>query len=180
MKMTFTNPVTADTALIRDEQATDYDAVRALNASAFDTAAEARLVDALREQAAPLVSLVAEQDGAIIGHILFTPVALSGRDDLEIMALAPMAVAPSRQRQGIGSALVSAGLDRCRALGAGAAVVLGHPAFYPRFGFVPSVRFGIVCEYDVPQDAFMVVELEPGFLQNASGTIRYHAAFRNL
>ena len=165
---------------IRDETANDRDAVRALNISAFETDTEARLVDALRGQAAPLVSLVAEQDGAIVGHILFTPVTLSGHEGLRIMGLAPMAVAPACQRQGNGSALVRAGLDRCRALGAGAAVVLGHPGFYPRFGFVPSVRFGIDCRYDVPEDAFMVVELEPGFLHGASGTIRYHAAFSTL
>ena len=166
--------------LIRDEMESDRDAVRVLNEAAFENDAEARLVDALREQAAPLVSLVAEQDGAIVGHILFTPVTLSGHEALTIMGLAPMAVAPARQRQNIGSALVRAGLDRCRALGAGAVVVLGHPAFYPRFGFAPSSRFGIGCEYDVPEDAFMVVELEPGFLRGAPGTIRYHAVFRNL
>lgn len=166
--------------LIRDETPSDYDAVRALNEAAFGTDTEARLVDALREQASPLVSLIAEQDGAIVGHILFSPVTLSGHDDLKIMGLAPMAVTPARQRQGIGSSLVGAGLERCRTLGAGAVVVLGHPAFYPRFGFVPSTRFGIDCEYGVPEDAFMVVELEPEFLRGASGTIRYHAAFRNL
>ena len=166
--------------LIRDETESDREAVRALNESAFHTAAEARLVDALREQAAPLVSLVAEQHGAIVGHILFTPVTLSGHEGLEIMGLAPMAVAPALQRQGIGSALVRAGLDRCRALGAGATVVLGHPAFCPRFGFVPSTQLGIDCEYDVPEDAFMVVELEPGFLRGVSGTIRYYAVFGSL
>jgi putative acetyltransferase len=165
---------------IRDETESDRDAVRALNESAFETTAEARLVDALREQAAPLVSLVAEQDGAIVGHILFTPVTLFGHEDRKIMGLAPMAVAPARQRLGIGSALVRAGLERCRALGAGAAVVLGHPAFYPRFGFVPSIQFGIDCEYDVPEDVFMVTELEPSFLRGASGRIRYHRAFKSL
>lgn len=105
---------------------------------------------------------------------------LSGHDDLKIMGLAPMAVAPSQQRRGIGSALVRAGLERCRALGAGAVVVLGHPAFYPRFGFVPSTHFNIACEYDMPEEAFMVMELERGFLRGASGTIRYHEAFMNL
>jgi putative acetyltransferase len=166
--------------LIRDESPGDHAAVRALNESAFETDAEARLVDALREQASPLVSLVAEEDGAVLGHILFSPVTLSSHEELRIMGLAPMAVAPSRQQQGIGSALVRAGLDRCRALGAGAVVVLGHPAFYPRFGFVPCARFSMGCEYDVPEEAFMVAELKRDFLRRASGTIRYHAAFNNL
>lgn len=166
--------------MIRDETASDHDAVCALHESAFGTAAEARLVDALREQASPLVSLVAEQDGSIIGHILFSPVTPSGHEDLKIMGLAPMAVAPSRQRPGIGSSLVRAGLDRCRALGAGAVVVLGHPAFYQRLGFTSSTQFDIGCEYDVPEEAFMTMELEPGFLRGASGTIRYHKAFEDL
>ena len=166
--------------LIRDESPGDHAAVRALNDSAFETDAEARLVGALREQASPLVSLVAEEDGAILGHVLFSPVTLSGHPNLRIMGLAPMAVVPSRQQQGIGSSLVRAGLDRCRAIGAGAVVVLGHPAFYPRFGFVPSAEFGIGCEYDVPEEAFLAMELEPGFLRGASGTIRYHAAFNDL
>lgn len=91
-----------------------------------------------------------------------------------------MAVAPSKQRQGIGSALVRAGLDRCRALGAGAVVVLGHPGFYPRFGFAPSTHFDITSEYDVPEEAFMVVELERGFIRGASGTIRYHESFKHI
>src|SRR5690606_1642636 len=166
--------------VIRDETGRDQDTVRALNEAAFDSGAEARLVDMLREQAKPLVSLVAEQDSFVVGHILFSPVTLSGHDDLKIMGLAPMAVAPPHQRRGIGTSLVHAGLDRCRELGAGAVVVLGHPEFYPRFGFVPSTRFDIRSEYDVPEDVFMVTELKPGFFRGVSGTIRYHAAFKEL
>ena len=166
--------------VIRDETRRDHEAVRELNEAAFESDAEARLVDALREQATPVVSLVAEEDSAIVGHILFSPVTLTDHESLGIMGLAPMAVAPSRQRQGIGSSLVRAGLDRCRDLGAGAVVVLGHPEFYPRFGFVPSTRFDIGCEYDVPEDVFMVTELKPGFLRGTSGTIRYHPAFGEL
>ncbi len=166
--------------LIRAEEQSDRADVHALNVSAFATPAEADLVDALRAEAKPVVSLVAEQDGAVVGHILFSPVTLSGGAGLKIMGLAPMAVAPSRQRRGIGCALVRAGLERCRALGVGAVVVLGHPGYYPRFGFSPSSRFGIDSEYDVPAEAFMVCELEPGFLREAAGTIRYHAAFADV
>lgn len=93
------------------------------------------------------------------------------------MGLAPMAVAPEHQRKGIGSALVRAGLDECKQLGFGAVVVLGHADYYPRFGFLSSARFGIGCEYEVPEEVFMVVELQAGFLDGASGKVKYHAAF---
>jgi putative acetyltransferase len=163
--------------LIRAEGEKDWAAVHAVNASAFETPAEARLVDALREQAQPVVSLVAEVRGEIVGHIMFSPVSLAGHPELKVMGLGPMAVAPDHQRKGIGSALVRAGLEQCRQLGFGAVVVVGHPEYYPRFGFLPSVRFGIGCEYEVPQEAFMVMELQAGFLLGASGKIKYHAAF---
>lgn len=166
--------------LIRDEEQKDWAAVHAVNASAFETPAEADLVDALREQAHPVVSLVALEGGTIVGHIMFSPVSLSGHPGLKIMGLAPMAVVPEQQRKGIGSVLVRAGLERCKHLGFGAVVVLGHSEYYPRFGFSPSARFGIKCEYEVPEDVFMVFELLPGYLRGASGTIKYHAAFSNL
>lgn len=154
--------------------------MHAVNASALETPAEAGLVNALREQAHPVISLVAVEGGTIVGHIMFSPVSLSGHPGLKIMGLAPMAVAPEYQRKGIGSALVHTGLDRCKQLGFGAVVVLGHPEYYPRFGFSPSTRFGIKCEYEVPEEVFMVFELLPGYLRGASGTIKYHAAFSNL
>ena len=166
--------------LIRAEEQRDWAAVHAVNVSAFETPSEANLVDALREQAQPLVSLIAEDNGAVVGHIMFSPVSLSGNTVLKIMALAPMAVAPEHQRKGIGSALVRAGLEQCQRLGFGAVVVLGHPDYYPRFGFSSSARFGISCEYEVREEVFMVVELQAGFLRGAAGKIQYHAAFRNV
>ena len=166
--------------LIRDEEQKDRVAVHAVNASAFETPAEADLVDALRGQAHPVVSLVAVEGGTIVGHIMFSPVSLSGHPGLKIMGLAPMAVASEYQRKGIGSALVRAGLERCKLLGFGAVVILGHAGYYPRFGFSPPTRFGIKCEYEVPEEVFMVFELLPGYLRDASGTIEYHAAFSSL
>ena len=165
---------------IRPEQDQDWDTVGALYASVFETPAEANLVSALRLQAEPAISLVAEHSGSVVGHILFSPVALAGHTGLNIMGLAPMAVASSHQRHGIGSALVRTGLKYCKAQNVGAVVVLGHPQYYPRFGFAPASRFGIRCEYAAPDEAFMLIELQPEFLQGATGTIQYHAAFKNV
>ena len=131
----------------------------------------------VREQCRPIVSLVAEEDGTIVGHILFSPIMLSGHADAMIMGLGPLAVSPAYQRQGIGSALALAGLDRCRELGAGAVIVLGHASYYPRFGFKTSTCFGIRSAFDVPEEAFMVVELQPGYLDNRSGVAHYHPVF---
>ena len=128
---------------IREERPEDAGTVRAVNLAAFETSVEANLVDALRDQARPIVSLVAEDGGAIVGHILFSPVTLVHGPNLPMMGLAPMAVVPERQRTGIGSRLVRAGLEHCRREGVAAVVVVGHASYYPRFGFVPGYRFGL-------------------------------------
>lgn len=165
---------------IRPESQSDIDAVFAVNTSAFETPAEASLVDALREQANPVISLVAEDNGEIIGHIMFSPVSLTNHPETKILGLAPMAVVPDWQNKGVGSELVRAGLRECQQMGFDAVVVLGHPTYYPRFGFVPAVKFGITSEYDVPDDVFMVLELEPDGLSKSDGTIKYHDAFSQL
>ena len=166
--------------LIRAEKECDRDAVRAVNLSAFESPAEADLVDALRQEAHPIVSLVAVEDAEIAGHVMFSPAIVAGRPDLQVMGLGPMAVVPGYQRKGIGSALVRAGVDQCRRLGFDAVIVLGHPHFYPRFGFVPAVRFGIHSGYEVPDEAFMVLELHPDALSGISGKVRYHSAFGDV
>jgi putative acetyltransferase len=169
-----------ETVRIRDERPGDVDAVRAVNRAAFETSEEADLVDALRRAASPLISLVAEAGDAVVGHIMFSPVTLAGADALTLMGLAPMAVLPARQREGIGSRLVSAGLERCREANVAAVVVLGHAEYYPRFGFIPASRLSLRSEYDVPDDVFMVCELQAGRLHGRAGTIRYHEAFGSL
>jgi putative acetyltransferase len=166
--------------LIREERQLDAARVRAVNLAAFETSAEADLVDALRRHVTPLISLVAEDGEDIVGHILFSPVTLASEPEVTLMGLAPMAVMPSRQRQEIGSRLVREGLERCRHIDAAAVVVLGYPEFYPRFGFVPAARLFLRCEYDAPEDAFMVCELREGALKGLSGTIRYDPAFGDL
>lgn len=164
--------------IVRAEEPQDRPSVRAVHASAFETMADADLVDALRERASPIVSLVADVAGEVAGRIMFSPVSLDRHPELRVMGLGPMAVAPAHQRKGIGSALVRAGLERCGQLGCGAVVVLGHPSYYPRFGFRPAARFGIGSEYEAPE-AFMLVELRPGCLAGVTGTVRYHAAFKD-
>lgn len=171
--------------LIRTEKKSDRAVVYQINAAAFETRAEAELVEALRACVQPLISLVAEVDSAVVGHILFSPVCVSADSRLRLMGLAPMAAAPAYQRQGIGSALVRAGLERCKAMACSAVVVLGHPTYYPRFGFLPASRFGLCCEYNVPDEVFMAMELEPGVFKQCiqsgqRGVVRYHAAFRNV
>lgn len=165
---------------IRYESDGDKDGIRKVNQAAFETAAEASLVDLLREKSRDIISLVAEKDGKIIGHILFSPVKLAAHPDLMLAGLAPMSVLPEWQNQGIGSDLVRKGLEECRQHHYGAVVVLGHPHYYPRFGFLPSTRFGIKSEYDVPEEVFMILELEPGYLENAEGIIKYHEVFSEI
>lgn len=163
---------------IRPERAEDVAAVRRVNEAAFDQPGEADLVDRLRERVPSYLALVAVLDGEVVGHIAFTPVTLDpARPRLDVRGLAPMAVLPRYQRAGIGTALVHAGLDACRRDGADGVVVLGHPDYYPRFGFGPAVVFGLASEYEVPPEAFMVQALKPGALDGVEGIVRYHAVF---
>ena len=166
--------------LIRAEQENDRDAVYAVNASAFETPSEANLVGALLEQAQPVVSLVAEDNGEVVGHIMFSPVSLSGYPGLKVMGLAPMAVAPEHQRKGIGSALVRAGLEQCEQLGFAAVVVLGRPKLDYRQVAAELEAIRIDSEYEVPEEVFMAMELQPGALSGKTGRVKYHAAFSNV
>ena len=165
---------------IRPEAEADRGAVRAVNEAAFDTPAEADLVETLHGKGVPLVSLVAELDGKVVGHILFSPVSLEEHAHLNVMGLGPMAVIPAYQRKGVGSALVRQGLTRCKELGCCAVVVVGYPEYYPRFGFAPAGRYALRCEYDVTEDVFMVAELEAGALNGASGLVLYDEAFAGV
>jgi putative acetyltransferase len=167
-------------ATIRSEEARDRDAVRLVNERAFGGREEADIVEALHRANAVVVALVAEVGAAIVGHILFSPVTVEHSNKPPLVGLAPMAVAPGNQKQGIGSVLVREGLARCRAAGVEGVVVVGHAGYYPRYGFVPAQQFGLRCEYDVPADVFMALELTHGALHGVSGLVRYHAAFASV
>ena len=163
---------------IRPERRQDIARIRAVNERAFGQPDEAALVDEVRARGERCISLVAVDGGRLVGHVLFTPVTIHGPGcEHQAVGLAPMAVDPDCQRRGIGSRLVAQGLDRCRESGYRIAVVLGHPTYYPRFGFVPARRHGIRFELDVPDDAFMVLELKPGALAGCTGVARYVQEF---
>jgi len=161
---------------IREETLEDHPAIREVNELAFATPEEAALVDRLRSDGLVLASLVACDGGEVVGHILFSelPIGTAGRR-LRGAALAPMAVRPDLQRQGIGSALVRQGLEACRARTVEAVVVLGHPAYYPRFGFSAETARHLDAPFSGP--AFMALELKPGVLDGVSGAVTYPPAF---
>jgi putative acetyltransferase len=162
--------------LIREEVPADHDAVRDLNAQAFNDITAAELVDDLRSSGSVVVSLVAVENGEIVGHILFSDLPVEARlGVLHAVSLAPMAVLPSRQNQGIGSALVLRGLDLCRERGKAIVVVLGQPGYFPRFGF--SVEMAKQLHGPYSGRAWMALELVPGALYGIRGMVRYPDAF---
>jgi putative acetyltransferase len=164
---------------VRKEQPDDIGAVRAINDAAFGQSAEAQIVDALRAKCPEALSLVAVDEEQIVGHIFFSPVSVSCDGVLTGgMGLAPMAVAPDRQRQGIGSRLVRAGIRALRERGCRFIIVVGHPDYYPRFGFVPASRFGLTCQWDgVPDEAFLVLVLDDSVIPQLTGTAAYRDEF---
>ena len=163
---------------VRPERAEDVEGIRRVVRAAFARDQEAALVDALRRGAGRFVSLVATDDGRVVGHILFTEVEIGNAGGGLALGLAPMAVLPDVQRGGIGSKLVEAGLDACRAEGAELVVVLGHPEYYPRFGFVPADELGLSYPDPVPREVFMAQRLVPA--SSHSGTVRYRAEFEDV
>jgi putative acetyltransferase len=163
---------------VRPEIPEDIDSIRHVNEQAFGQKEEAEIVDKLRNRAALTVSLVAVQENEIVGHIAFSLAAIESEPlSFEAAVLAPMAVLPAYQKQGIGGQLILAGLEECRILGCKVVVVLGHPTYYTRFGFVPAKPKGITCEFEVPEEAFMVLELREEALTGRSGMVKFQSEF---
>jgi putative acetyltransferase len=161
---------------LRHETHGDRDAIARVIRDAFDGEDEVSLVDALREAGHLLLSVVAEDDGEIVGHIAYSPMTVdSETDTYTAICLAPVAVAPSHQKQGVGSAMINASLDELRATVDSAVFLLGHPTYYPRFGFRPAREFDV--HYQDDRDAFMALELRPGALDHVSGTAHFAPEF---
>lgn len=165
---------------VRPESESDWLVVGDILRLAFDRPDEARLVQALRG-IEPCISLVAEDLGAVVGHIFFSPVEVrADAGAWQAMGLGPVAVSPTWRHAGIGAALVTAGLEACRDAGHAVVFVLGAPQYYKRFGFRPAADAGIRWEHTVPREAFMVVELAPGALAGRKGVVHYRPEFSEV
>ncbi|HUI26526.1 MAG TPA: N-acetyltransferase [Candidatus Kryptonia bacterium] len=170
----------ADTLAIRAERPQDRAAISEVNVRAFGRADEARLVDELRGSRAfiPDLSLVAECDGRVVGHVLFSRIVIqTGGGDVPALALAPVAVEPELHKQGIGAALIGCGLERARELGHRIVIVLGHATYYPRFGFAPASRRGITAPFPVRDESFMYCDLVTDASVGVRGTVQYPPPF---
>jgi len=165
---------------IRCETPDDYADIRRVNTLAFERDNEATLVDRPRA-VQPHISLVAVEDGQVIGHIFFSPMSVeSGDGAFTALGLAPMAVLPESQNQGTGLQLVKRGLEECRVLNYNVVFVLGRPHYYPRFGFSPAKAKGVSCEYPVPDEVFMIVELQFDALCGRTGVVKYRPEFAEV
>ncbi len=162
---------------IRAERQGDYEGVRLLHEAAFGQAEEAALVDALRAAGdhVPELCLVAvDGEGSVVGQVFFSEARVAS--GAAVLALAPMGVLPDRQRQGVGSALVRESLRRAAETAYPLVVVLGHPEYYPRFGFEPGDAYGVTCPYEVPARAWMIHRL-PAYRPDARGLVIYPEPF---
>jgi putative acetyltransferase len=169
----------APTTSIRPERPEDAPAVRRVNQLAFGGDVEARLVERLHAADAVILSLVAESDGELVGHLLCSPVEIDTPtgETLAAVGLGPMGVLPERQGRGIGSRLVREGLARLEREGHGAVVLVGHPGYYPRFGFQRASRFQLRCAFEIPDEAFMALELRREALAGSGGVVHYRPEF---
>lgn len=163
---------------IREERPDDVAAIRDLNRRAFGQDQEGNIVDALRSNGAALLSLVATLDGRLVGHIMYSPLSVGGA--VTGAALGPMAVLPEHQRQGVGGRLVEAGNRKLTDTGCPFIIVVGHATYYPRFGFRPASAHGITCEWEVPDDVFMLLILDQGKMVGVSGLAKYRHEFSSV
>jgi len=166
--------------VIRHEGPLDLPAIRGVNLLAFGGVGEANLVDALRDAGDARLSVVAEVEDQIVGHVMFSRLKIHQPtgDVFEALALAPMAVVPALQRQGVGTTLITSALQDCAAAGHRAVIVLGHAKYYPRFGFSTQLTAKLESPYAGPH--FMALELVPGALADVTGRVEYPPAFSEV
>jgi putative acetyltransferase len=161
-------------SLIRREQPQDVSEIRQINIRAFGQKKEALVVDNLRKNCNSILSLVALTDGKVVGHILFSPAVIEGKHGILVgTGLAPLAVLPEYQRKGIGTQLMQTGISRIKEGGCPYIIVIGHPEYYARFGFEQAGRFGISSEWNVPDEAFMILRLDRKAMNGITGVARY-------
>ncbi len=168
---------------IRPERPEDIVSIDGINRLAFGGEEEAKLIKAIRgsNYFLPELSLVAAETDRIVGHILFSPITVeSSGKSVNALALAPMAVVPEYQNKGVGTALVKHGLAACKKLGYTIVIVVGHPEYYSRFGFTPATEYDLEAPFEVPDDAFLALELLPGALKNVRGMVKYSPAFDSV
>lgn len=162
---------------IRQEAERDIPAIRSVNRRAFGGEDEAHLVDDLRSEGYARLSLIAEEAGRIVGHIMFSEAVIRTEPgEARALALGPVAVAPERQGHGIGSALIREGLDRCARMGHRMVLLLGHPGYYPRFGLSADLAKSLSSVYS--GEAFMALELVPGAIAVLTGEFEFAPPFK--
>lgn len=162
---------------IREERPGDIPAIRDLNERAFEQDQEANIVDALRSNGAAWLSLVATLNDRVVGHIMYSPAEVG---QFTGAGLGPMAVLPEHQRQGVGGKLIEAGNQQLRASGCPFIVVVGHADDYPRFGFRPARPLGITCEWEVPDDVFLLLALDADKMRGVAGMAKYRHEFSTV
>lgn len=168
---------------IRPESPEDIESIQNVTTRAFQGEEEVNLIAAIRASDYFIheLSLVAVEDNRIVGHILFSPIKIeSSEQSVEALALAPMAVLPDFQNNGIGTKLVKHGLEACKKLRYKIVIVIGHPNYYPRFGFKLARECGIEAPFEVPGDAFLACELFSAALKNVRGVVKYSPAFDSV
>ena len=168
--------------VIRKEEEKDYKQVYEVNKLAFQQENESILIEKIRkgENFIPDLSLVAEIDNRIVGHILFSKIKIVGDSIFESIALAPMAVIPAFQKQGVGSKLIKKGMAKAKELGFDSIIVLGHKDYYPKFGFERASKWNIKCPFKVPEEAFMAITLTKKALEDKAGTVKYPDEFMEV
>ncbi|MDD2665591.1 MAG: N-acetyltransferase [Methanocellales archaeon] len=164
---------------IRKGEEKDYKKVYEVNCLAFQQENESKLIEKIRKgkNFIPELSLVAEIEDEIMGHILFSRINIFGDSVFDSLALAPMAVSPEFQKKGIGSNLIKKGIEKAKELGFDSIIVLGHKEYYPKFGFQRASKWNIKCPFEAPDEAFMAIELTERAFEGKAGTVKYPDEF---